>query len=163
MPTRYMGVAGMGVGGGDPDRTRRSSQDGYADQVVVILMGVAGSGKTTIGVAFAKATGWRFIDADDFHSAAAVAKMRAGVPLTDEDRATWLAALHDRVARVLDRRGIVLACSAPAALPANVAGICKARLVYLTAACATRPADSPTARHFADRPCWPALVDPSAG
>ena len=76
-------------------------------------MGVAGSGKTTIGSALAKATGWRFIDADSFHSAAAVAKMRAGVPLTDEDRATWLAALHDRIARALDRREhAVLACSA---------------------------------------------------
>jgi gluconokinase len=81
--------------------------------VVVILMGVAGSGKTTIGGALAKATGWRFIDADDFHSAAAVAKMHAGVPLTDADRATWLAALHDRVALALDRREhVVLACSA---------------------------------------------------
>jgi gluconokinase len=81
--------------------------------VVVILMGVAGSGKTTIGGALAKATGWQFIDADDFHSAAAVSKMRGGVPLTDADRATWLAALHDRVARALDRRQhAVLACSA---------------------------------------------------
>jgi adenylylsulfate kinase-like enzyme len=69
----------------------QSSQHGYADQVVVILMGVAGSGKTTIGGVLAKETGWPFIDGDDFHSAAAVAKMRAGVPLTDADRVTWLA------------------------------------------------------------------------
>lgn len=86
---------------------------GYAGQVVVILMGVAGSGKTTIGSALAAATGWVFLDADDFHTAAAVAKMRDGVPLADADRATWLASLHDRIALALDRRQhAVLACSA---------------------------------------------------
>jgi gluconokinase len=131
MPTRY-----RGVGAGDPDGTQRSPRDGYADQVVVILMGVAGSGKTTIGSALAKATGWRFIDADDFHSAAAVAKMHAGVPLTDEDRAAWLAVLHDRIARALDRREhAVLACSALKSryrqtLQGSLRGV---RFVYLAA------------------------------
>jgi gluconokinase len=61
--------------------------------VIVIVAGVAGSGKTTIGTQLAKRLGWRFADADGFHSAANVAKMRAGIPLTDEDRAPWLRAI----------------------------------------------------------------------
>jgi gluconokinase len=58
--------------------------------VIVIVAGVAGSGKTTIGTQLAERLGWRFADADSFHSAANVAKMRAGIPLTDKDRAPWL-------------------------------------------------------------------------
>jgi gluconokinase len=57
-------------------------------------MGVTGSGKTTIGKLLAAETGWRFADADDFHSEANRAKMHAGIPLTDEDRKPWLATLH---------------------------------------------------------------------
>ncbi len=76
-------------------------------------MGIAGSGKTTVGAALASETGWRFIDGDEFHAPAAVAKLRAGVPLTDADRAPWLALLHGLVASALDRRDhAVLACSA---------------------------------------------------
>jgi gluconokinase len=85
----------------------------YASDVVVILMGVAGSGKTVIGRALAAAAGLPFVDADDYHSAANVAKMRTGTPLDDADRAPWLAALHALVARAIDRReSLVLACSA---------------------------------------------------
>ncbi len=62
--------------------------------MIVVLMGVSGSGKTTIGQALAKRTGATFADADDYHSAANKAKMHAGTPLTDEDRAPWLAALN---------------------------------------------------------------------
>jgi gluconokinase len=58
--------------------------------VIVIVAGVAGSGKTTVGAQVAGRLGWRFADADDFHPAANVAKMRAGLPLTDEDRVPWL-------------------------------------------------------------------------
>jgi gluconokinase len=61
--------------------------------VIVIVSGVAGSGKTTVGTQLARRLGWRFADADGFHSAANVAKMRAGIPLTDEDRAPWLRAI----------------------------------------------------------------------
>jgi gluconokinase len=76
-------------------------------------MGVAGSGKTLIGRALAAELGWRFADADDFHSDANVARMRAGVALDDEDRWPWLNALHTTIARTLDRREhLVLACSA---------------------------------------------------
>jgi gluconokinase len=62
--------------------------------MILVLMGVTGSGKTTIGKLLAAETGWRFADADDFHSEANKAKMHAGIPLTDEDRVSWLAALH---------------------------------------------------------------------
>ena len=61
--------------------------------VIVIVSGVAGSGKTTVGTRLAKRLGWRFADADSFHSVANVAKMHAGIPLTDEDRAPWLRAI----------------------------------------------------------------------
>jgi gluconokinase len=62
--------------------------------MILVLMGVTGSGKTTIGQLLSKETGWRYADADDFHSAANKAKMHAGIPLTDEDRKPWLTTLH---------------------------------------------------------------------
>jgi len=81
--------------------------------VVVVIIGPAGAGKTTIGRALATALGWRFADGDDFHTTAAVAKMREGIPLTDTDRAPWLASLHNLVAAAVNRREhLVLACSA---------------------------------------------------
>jgi gluconokinase len=61
--------------------------------VIVIVAGVSGSGKTTVGAMLAGRLGWQFADADDFHPAANIAKMRAGTPLTDEDRWPWLAAI----------------------------------------------------------------------
>lgn len=81
--------------------------------MVVVLMGVSGSGKTTIGMALAKRTGVVFADADDYHSEANKAKMHAGVPLTDEDREPWLETLHGLIAGwVAAGMGGVLACSA---------------------------------------------------
>jgi gluconokinase len=62
--------------------------------MILVLMGVTGSGKTTIGKLLAGETGWRYADADDFHSEANKAKMHAGIPLTDEDRKPWLVSLH---------------------------------------------------------------------
>ncbi len=81
--------------------------------MIVVVMGVCGCGKTTVGTALAAAVAWPFFDADGFHPPANVAKMAAGVPLTDEDRAPWL----DRLAAemgAIDRAGgsAVLACSA---------------------------------------------------
>jgi gluconokinase len=61
--------------------------------MIVMVGGVAGSGKSTVGVMVANRLGWRFADADSFHSAANIAKMRSGVPLTDADRRPWLAAI----------------------------------------------------------------------
>jgi gluconokinase len=62
--------------------------------MILLLMGVTGTGKTTIAKEIVARTGWEFAEGDDYHSAANVAKMKAGQPLTDEDRAPWLAALH---------------------------------------------------------------------
>lgn len=76
-------------------------------------MGVAGSGKTTVGRALAAELGWKFDDADQHHSPANIAKMRRGTALTDADRSQWLAELHAVVERAIDRREhLVLACSA---------------------------------------------------
>ena len=76
-------------------------------------MGVSGSGKTTVGTALAKRLGWLFIEGDDFHPAANVAKMAAGHPLTDADRAPWLAALRQRIEEALaSGESAVIACSA---------------------------------------------------
>jgi carbohydrate kinase (thermoresistant glucokinase family) len=61
--------------------------------MVIIVMGVSGSGKTTVGELLADRLGWEFADADDFHPAANVAKMHAGTPLDDADRTAWLRAI----------------------------------------------------------------------
>src|SRR5262245_44300828 len=85
----------------------------YPSPMVVIVMGVTGVGKTTVGQRLAETLGWRFHDADDFHPPANKAKMNAGVPLTDEDRWPWLRALHAVIAQALaDGEGAVVTCSA---------------------------------------------------
>lgn len=79
----------------------------------VVLMGVAGSGKTTVGRALARELGWEFYDADDLHPPANVEKMARGVALDDDDRGPWLEALRELVRACLARgAGAVLACSA---------------------------------------------------
>ena len=62
--------------------------------MIFVVMGVSGSGKTTLAKALAKLTGWQFAEGDDYHSEANRQKMHSGIPLTDEDRAPWLASLH---------------------------------------------------------------------
>jgi gluconokinase len=81
--------------------------------MIILLTGVAGAGKTTVGVLLADALGWPFYDADAFHPAANVEKMRRNVPLTDADRLPWLMALR-RHFDDLARQGMsaVVACSA---------------------------------------------------
>ena len=66
--------------------------------MIVILMGVTASGKSTIAAELVRLTGWKFAEADDYHSAANKAKMHAGIPLNDVDRAPWLSSLHDVLA-----------------------------------------------------------------
>ena len=72
-------------------------------------MGVSGSGKSTIGAVLAERLGWEFLDADEYHPAPNVAKMAAGLPLTDADRRPWLERLNAELRR---REDVVLACSA---------------------------------------------------
>lgn len=86
--------------------------------VFIILMGVAGTGKTTVGRLLAKELGWRFYEGDDFHPPANVEKMRCGEPLTDRDRRPWLDALRAAIQGALKKNdnGIndngIMACSA---------------------------------------------------
>lgn len=75
----------------------------------ILIMGVSGAGKTTIGIALAKALGATFLDADDFHPPENRRKMSSGIPLDDTDRAPWLAAICQRIN---SGESIVLACSA---------------------------------------------------
>lgn len=79
----------------------------------VILMGVSGSGKSTVGLELARRLGWRYADADDYHPPENVAKMRGGTPLTDEDRRPWLERLRALLRGTLAAdASLVLACSA---------------------------------------------------
>lgn len=80
---------------------------------VVVVMGVSGSGKTTVGLLLAARLGWDFVDADDFHSPASKAKMAAGISLDDEDRRPWLRSLRGLIEERLGKdQPLVLACSA---------------------------------------------------
>lgn len=93
----------------------QASRTGCGDRVnprVIILMGVAGSGKTTIGRLLARTVQWEFQDGDDFHPQANVDKMASAHPLTDEDRAPWLARMKASIAEwVSSNRRVVLAAS----------------------------------------------------
>lgn len=81
--------------------------------MIIIIMGVAGSGKTTIGLLLARELGWNFYDADDFHSEANRTKMSQGIALTDEDRASWLMSLRELVSQNTEENTpAILACSA---------------------------------------------------
>jgi gluconokinase len=81
--------------------------------VIVIVFGVSGAGKTTVGKLLAEELGWRFYEADDFHSPADIDKMHRGIPLTDEDRCPWLENLRKLIKRSLEAgENAVLACSA---------------------------------------------------
>jgi gluconokinase len=81
--------------------------------MILIVAGVSGSGKTTVGAMLAGRLGWRFADADEFHPAASIEKMRAGVPLTDDDRWPWLRAIGAWMdERVALGESAVVTCSA---------------------------------------------------
>jgi gluconokinase len=81
--------------------------------MIVIIWGVAGAGKTTIGKLLAQELHWKFYEADDFHPPANIDKMERGIPLTDEDRQPWLENLREAIKRSLAaNENAVLACSA---------------------------------------------------
>ncbi len=81
--------------------------------MIVIVMGVVGAGKTTVGKLLAAQLGWEFADADDFHPQSNVEKIHHGIALTDEDREPWLEHLKEAIVRWIDeRKSVVLACSA---------------------------------------------------
>jgi gluconokinase len=81
--------------------------------VIVIVFGVSGAGKTTIGKLLAKRLGWRFLEADDFHPRGNIEKMRDGLPLMDKDRWPWLKLLREQIERSLAaNENAVIACSA---------------------------------------------------
>ena len=104
---------------------------------VLVVMGVSGCGKSTVGARLAEALGLEFVEGDAFHAPSNVAKMASGLPLTDADRADWLLLLADKLANaVLEHRGVVLACSAlkRAYRERLRTGAPQLRLVHLTGA-----------------------------
>ncbi len=101
---------------------------------LVVVMGVAGSGKTSVGRGLAEALGAIFVESDDYHTPAQLDQMRHGIPLDDADRAPWLRAVHQAVVdHLAEGHGVVLACSALKAAYRVVLleGIPDAVVVYL--------------------------------
>jgi len=80
--------------------------------MIIVIMGVSGSGKTTIGKLLAERLSLPFIEGDDFHSKDNILKMSRGIPLTDEDRYPWLRSLSEQLLSHQKEKGVVLACSA---------------------------------------------------
>jgi len=81
--------------------------------MVIVIMGVSGSGKTTVGEVLAADLGWTFVEGDDYHPPENVAKMTGGTPLTDADRKPWLKALRERIdAACAADENLIVACSA---------------------------------------------------
>jgi gluconokinase len=117
--------------------------------MIVMLMGVTGCGKTTVGRALAQSLGWAFYDADDFHPPSNVAKMAAGIPLTDDDRWPWLDRIADLLRHVQGRGDhAVLACSAlKQSYRDRIARAGDVHVVYLKGDLATIEARLATRRH----------------
>jgi len=107
--------------------------------MIVLMMGVSGSGKTTTGQALAETLGWTFFDGDDFHPEANVAKMASGQPLTDADRWPWLDRIAEEMRNILARgENAVFACSAlKEAYRGRLLGAGDVRIVHLKGDAAT--------------------------
>ena len=104
--------------------------------MILIVTGVAGSGKSTVGRAAAERLGWRFVDADDLHDAAAIARIRAGRPLDDEMRSPWLGRVREEIAEAIAAGSpTVIACSALKERYRHVlaGGVPQVRFVFLAA------------------------------
>jgi gluconokinase len=117
--------------------------------MVIVVMGPSGAGKSTVASALAARIGWAWVDADDYHAPASIAKMSGGEALTDVERADWLARLRDRVERAVVRREpLILACSGLTARHRErlAGGLRTVRFVYLKV-----PADVLRARLTARR------------
>jgi len=117
----------------------------------IVVMGVAGAGKTTVGQLLSQQIGWTFVEADDYHSPENRAKLSAGIPLTDQDRAGWLRTLNDLLReRTAAGTHVVLACSALAARyrTALVTGLQGVQFVYLRVTPETARKRTATRRHF---------------
>jgi len=114
--------------------------------VIVLVMGVAGAGKSTLGADLARRLGWRFIDADDHHPPRNIAKMASGIPLEDEDRWPWLDQLNKMLA---EEKNVVLACSAlkESYRRRLLAGVGASRIVYLQGSFELIAARLATRRH----------------
>lgn len=114
--------------------------------MIVLVMGVAGAGKSTLGAGLARRLGWPFIDADDHHPPRNVAKMASGIPLEDEDRWPWLDQLNTMLA---GEKNVVLACSAlkDSYRRRLLAGIGPSRIVYLQGSFELIAARLATRRH----------------
>ena len=81
--------------------------------MIIVLMGVTGSGKSTVGKLLVQQLGWKFFEGDDFHSPANIEKMRRGMPLSDDDRRPWLEAIRESIRKMVERsENAVIACSA---------------------------------------------------
>src|SRR5579859_8237385 len=126
----------------------------------LVLMGVSGSGKSTVGETLAARLGWPYEDADQFHPASNVAKMSAGHPLTDEDRWPWLKAIAAEIDRVCDAGGrVVIGCSALKRAYRDVLSHHRTdiRLVYLKARRPSLQSGSAAAKVISCHPdSWPA-------
>jgi gluconokinase len=104
--------------------------------MILIITGVSGSGKTTVGKLVAQQLGWTFYEGDDFHPEANIKKMQSGHPLNDEDRIPWLESLRKLIEKlVADKTSAVIACSALMESYRKILsdGLSEVRFVYLKA------------------------------
>lgn len=106
-----------------------ATTQGQSEKTAVVVMGVAGSGKSTVAAILADRLGWSFADADDLHPAENVAKMTAEIPLTDEDRWPWLETIRDWISA--NPGHAVLTCSALRRSYRNVLRTAEARVRFL--------------------------------